>query len=178
VVLHVAVAAHVLRQSGALELREDHLVGLVEHVGEHVEPPAVRHAEHHLDRVEARRFLDERVEERDQGLAALQRVAPLAGEPHLEEVLQHLRGDQTLENAAPLLGCQVWPVALRLHALLQPGAPGLVRHREVFDAEAPGVGLRQGRHQLPQAAAAAAFERRPVHRAIEILVREAELGQT
>ena len=44
VILDVAVAADRLGQVVALELVEDHPVGLVEDVRQHVEPPAVRHA--------------------------------------------------------------------------------------------------------------------------------------
>ena len=44
VILDVAVAADGLGQVVVLELAEDHSVGLVEDVGQHVEPAAVGHA--------------------------------------------------------------------------------------------------------------------------------------
>ena len=53
VVLHVAGAAlrdrrHRLQRRGALELREDRVVGASQVVREHVQAPAVGHADHHL----------------------------------------------------------------------------------------------------------------------------------
>ena len=52
VVLDVAVTADGLGQVVAFEFVEDHSVGLVEYVGQHVQPAAVRHA--HDDLADAR----------------------------------------------------------------------------------------------------------------------------
>ncbi len=147
VVLHVAVAQDVVGQWRALELREDHLVGLLKHVRQHVEPPAMRHAQHDLGHLQPRRLLHQRVEQRHERLAALQREALLPGVARLEELLEHLRGDEPLEHRAALVGAQLGMVAPRLHALLQPFAR----------------------------AARAALERRPVHDAVEVALAEAEL---
>ena len=65
VVLDVAVALDLLGQRRRLELAEDDLERLAEDVGEHVEAPAVGHAEDDLLHPVARRRLDQRVEHRE-----------------------------------------------------------------------------------------------------------------
>ena len=79
VILHVAVAldrppAASVPSNSARITRS----GLREDVGEDVEAAAMGHAHDHLVRVEARRLLDEGVEQRDQRLASLEREALLA----------------------------------------------------------------------------------------------------
>jgi hypothetical protein len=67
VILHVALP-HVHLGIGILELAEDAARSLPQDVGEHVEPPAVRHADHDLALPLSRSGLDHEIEERDQGL--------------------------------------------------------------------------------------------------------------
>src|SRR5207247_1500922 len=177
VILHVAVPEDVVRQRRALEVPEDQLGGLLEHGREHVEPPAVGHAEHDLGHLEPRRLFHQRVEQRHQRLAAFEREALLPRVARLEELLEHLRDDEPLEHRAALVGGQVGMVAPRLHALLQPVAPPLVGHREVLDAEGAAVRLPQRGDQLAQRAARAALERCPVHHAVEVALGEAERRQ-
>jgi len=68
VVLDVAVAADDIGLDVVLELVEDHVVGLVEDVGEHVQPAAVRHSHHHLIGSGLGRGLHESVQGGNQGL--------------------------------------------------------------------------------------------------------------
>ena len=102
VVLHVAVAGRLARQQAALELGEDHLVRLAQHVGEHVQPPAVRHADHDLLDAEIAAGLDERVQDRDEGVAALEREALRRRIADLEELLEALGRDELVEQSQPI----------------------------------------------------------------------------
>ena len=72
VVLHVAVARRLLGEERPLELGEDRLVGLAEHVGEHVQATAVGHPEDHLLDTQRAPVFDQRVEQGDQRVAALE----------------------------------------------------------------------------------------------------------
>ena len=60
-----------LDRGGALELREDRVVGAAEVVREHVQTAAVRHPDEHAVRAVRRRELDQRVEHRDGHVEAL-----------------------------------------------------------------------------------------------------------
>ena len=175
VILDVAVPGRLLGEQTPLELRDDHLVGLAEHVGEHVDPPAVRHAEDHLLDAERAGVLDQRVEEGDERVAALEREALGGRIAELEELLEALGGDQAVEDAQPVLGGEVGTVGGRLHALLEPDALLLVLDVHVLDAERAAVGRLQARDQVADAGARAAAEAAARDDAVEILVAEAEL---
>jgi hypothetical protein len=71
-----------------LELGEQRLVRLAQHVREHVEPPAVRHPDHDLLGAGGRAARDRLVEHRDERVGALDAEAllPLVGEA--EEALE------------------------------------------------------------------------------------------
>ena len=107
VVLDVAVAADGLGQVVALELVEDHSVGLVEDVGQDVEPAAVRHA--HDDFADPGRAgaLDDGVEQRDQHLAPLEREPLLADVVLLQERLEELGRVQLVDDPPLLPGVEL-----------------------------------------------------------------------
>src|SRR5437867_2207800 len=174
VVLDVAVAGRLLGEQAPLELRDDHLVGLAEHVGEHVDPPAVRHAEDHLLDAEAPRVLDQRVEEGNERVTALEREALGGRIAELEELLEALRDDQAVEDAQSVLGGAVGMVGGRLHALLEPDALLLVLDVHVLDAERAAVGGLEARDQVADAGARAAAEAPARDHAVEVLLAEAE----
>src|SRR5215475_4691154 len=94
VVLDVAVAGRLPSEETPLELGDDHLVWLPDHVREHVQPPAMRHAEDHLLDTEAAGVLDERIEQRNQRITALEREALLGLVAELEELLEALGLDE------------------------------------------------------------------------------------
>src|SRR5436309_3325059 len=175
VVLDVAVAGRLLGEQAPLELRDDHLVGLAEHVGEHVDRFAVRHAEDHLLDAEAPRVLDKRVEEGTERVTALEREALGGRIAELEELLETLGCDQAVEDGEPVLGGEVGTVGGRLHALLEPDALLLVLDVHVLDAERAAVGRLQARDQVADAGARAAPEAAARDDAVEVLVAEAEL---
>jgi hypothetical protein len=140
VILDVAVPGRLLGEQAPLELRDDHLVGLAEHVGEHVDPPAVRHAKDHLLDAERAGVLDHRVKEGDERVAALEREALGGRIAELEELLEALGANQAVEDAQPVLGGEVGMVGGRLHALLEPDALLLVLDVHVLDTERAAVG--------------------------------------
>src|SRR5438552_2522846 len=175
VILDVAVPGRLLGEQTPLELRDDHLVGLAEHVGEHVDPPAVRHAEDHLLDAERAGVLDHRVKEGDERVAALEREALGGRIAELEELLEALGADQAVEDGEPVLGGEVGTVGGRLHALLEPDALLLVLDVHVLDAERAAVGRLQARDQVADAGARAAPEAAARDDAVEVLVAEAEL---
>ena len=62
VVLDIALVVGPVALGGALELGEDILVGFAPEVGQHVEPTAVGHADHHFLHTQLRTGLDQRVQ--------------------------------------------------------------------------------------------------------------------
>ena len=90
VVLHVARGHRVVRVL-ALELGEEIGRHLAEAVDQHVEPPAVRHADHDFLGALGAGVLDHGVERRDQALAALAREALLADVARVQVPLERLR---------------------------------------------------------------------------------------
>jgi hypothetical protein len=177
VVLHITVALDVGRQRRAFELGKDHLVRLAQDVSEDIDAAAMRHTHHHFGDVTPCRLLHERVEQGNQRLAAFERKPLLSRVPRVEELLERLRRDQAIEDAHPVVRGQPGTVPARLHPLLQPVPPPLVRDGEVLDAERPAIGLFECRHQVAQRPALAAAELLPPHHGVEIALREAELFQ-
>ena len=94
VVLHVAhppeVDAPRAGEQRILELRQDLGVRLLQDVGEHVEPAAVGHRDHHVLDPAGRGVTDDLVEDRDHHVQPLDREARLAGERPVEEALEAL----------------------------------------------------------------------------------------
>ena len=98
VVLDVAGALDGAGNRRAVELGEDLRVLLAREVREHVEAPAVRHADAHLLDAGLRRRGHHRVHQRDQRLAALEREALLANVLGLQERLEGLRRVEAVQD--------------------------------------------------------------------------------
>ena len=110
----------------------------------------MRHADDQLPRAVGGRFLDDRIEERDQRLGAFEGEALLPDELRVEEALEELGRTDLLEHPEPLgrrLGRLV--VAL-LHASHQPLAPAGVLDVGELDADAAAVGRAQAVEDLTQ----------------------------
>src|SRR5437667_228384 len=176
VVLDVAVSGRLAREQRALEFRQDHLVRLADHVGEDVQAAAVRHAEDHLLDAERPSLLDQRVEHRDQRLAAFEREALGGRVAHLQELLEHLGLEKVLEHADAILGRELGAVLGRLHALLEPLALLLVRDVEVLDAERPAIGPPAAFDQLPEWRATETLEPAAFDHPLHVVRGETELG--
>ncbi len=173
-VFDVSVSLDSRRQEHALELGEDHLVGLVEHVGEDVEAPAVRHPMTISSTPRRPGVLDDRVEQRDQRLPALEREALLADVFGLQELLEGLGRDQPLEEAERVLRGAGRPVAAALHALDEPVALLAVADVDELDAERAAVGFAQRRDQLAERHVVETKERRRRNDAAEVVVAKPE----
>src|SRR5699024_1909451 len=171
VVLHVAGTLDGLRVELALELPEDLAVGLAGDVGQDVEAPAVRHADADLVHVLAGGPGEDAVEDRDDGLAALEGEALLPDELRLEEGLEGLRGVEATEDAQLLLAR-----ALRvadLEPLLHPLPLGGVLDVHVLDAGRAAVGVPEDAEDLAQLEEGLAAEAARGEVAVEVPQREA-----
>ena len=104
----------------ALELAQDRLVGAPDHVREHVQPPAVRHAHDDLVRATLRGEVDRLVEHRDHRVEPLDRELLLAEEDAAEVVLEPFDLGQARQQSLLLLGRQLAAVASGLDRLPQP----------------------------------------------------------
>ena len=108
VIFHVARAFDVVgRGRAALELVEDGAVRLGHHLRQHVEPAAMRHAEHDLLHAERAAALDDLLQRRDHRFAAVEAEALGAGEFEVAEFLEALGLDQLVEDGALALGVKV-----------------------------------------------------------------------
>src|SRR5262245_10641223 len=105
----------------ALELVEDRPVGLRHHIGEHVEPSAMRHADDDLLQSELAAALDHLLERRHHRLAAVEPEPLRAGIFHVEESLEDLRLDQLLEDRLFAFRGRPNGVLGEFDALLDPG---------------------------------------------------------
>ena len=140
-VLHIARAFDVRgSRRAAVELVENGAIGLAHHRGEHVQPAAVRHADDDLAHAERPPALDDLLQRRDAGLAAVEAKALGAGEALGEKVLETFRLDQLLEDGdlafrgeADLLGAPFDP-------LLNPRLLGGVGDVHVLHADRAAVG--------------------------------------
>ena len=115
----------------ALELAQDRLVRPADHVGEHVEPAAVRHADHDLVGARLGRELDRLVEHRDHRVQALDRELLLAEEGPPQVLLEALDLGQPREQALLLVVGELRAVAAGLDRVAQPDP--LLVVRDVLD---------------------------------------------
>ena len=127
VVLDVAGAALGVGRDGleralALELAQDRLVGAAEHMREHVQPAAMRHAEHDLVAALLRGEPDRLVEHRDHHVEPLDRELLLAEEGPAQVALEAFDLGQALEQAALVVRVERLVVAPRLDHRPQPDA--------------------------------------------------------
>jgi hypothetical protein len=99
VVFHVARAFNIVGlERSALELVEDRAVRLAHHVGQHVQPAAVGHADDDFADAELAAALDDLLERRNHRLAAIEAEALGAGVFDVGELLEGLGFDQLVED--------------------------------------------------------------------------------
>ena len=166
VILDVARTLDGVGHVVALELVEDLRVGLARDVGEHVEAASVRHADGDLVDAGARRVGQDVVEQRDQGLAALEGEALLAHELRLEELLEGLCTDEGAQDVALRVGGEGLVGAL--DALLDPDALLGILNVHVFDADRARVGVVQAREDVAQQHLVTAAETARGERTIQV----------
>ncbi len=173
-VLDVTVSLDARRQEHALEFREDHLVGLAQHVREHVQSPAVRHAHDDLFDAQRARAFDDRIEQRNQGFRTLEREALLTDVLGPQELLERLGGDQPLEDVQTFLVRQAGPVAAALHVVFEPVALLVVADVDQLDTEGTAVGFAQRLDELTERHVGETAERAGRNRSTEVVRAEAE----
>ena len=120
VVLHVARADQVRGVVVPLELREQLLGRLAEDVDQNVQPATVGHADHDLLDLAYPALLDEVVEQRDQGVTALEGKALLADVLCVQVALEALRSGDLPEDVPLLVRRESVVEPALLEAVLQP----------------------------------------------------------
>ena len=140
VVLHVTGAA-LVGCCGAGELTENLSVGLTSNVGQHVQATAVCHTNGNALQVVVSGLVQNSVQQRNQGLAALQGEALLAQVLGLQEVLECLSLNQLGQNTQLLLAGGLSNAALQ--ALLEPCANLGILGVHVLNGQRTGVCLMQ-----------------------------------
>ena len=177
VVLHVAVALGVLGHVVLGELGEEGLQRLLQEVRQHVEPPAVGHAQDDLQRAVAPGARQNGFQRHHHALAAFQGKPLLADVAGMQEPLEHLGVQQGLQHPAlrgrlggGLLGANLQTVAQPV-----PGFDGGQVHE--LRPDVPGVGALQAGDHLPQAQGLAPEERAVGDRPLQVGFREAELAE-
>ena len=156
VVFHVA-AGQVFRR-GVLELGKQIGRHFAQRIDQHIEPTAVRHADHDFLQTNGTAPLNQLVHRRNKALAALQRKALLADKLGVQETLQPLGRSQPVQNVFLLFCAEVGFRAHALEFLLPPAFLVLVGDIHVLGAERAAVSLAQRVHQLTQAHAVLAEE--------------------
>ena len=144
--VQLALAAQVIDQVGvALRMRRLR-IEVVQHprrreahqVDQHVDPPAVRHAQEDPPHAVVGRLGAERVQQRDQRLVAFQREALRMREGLGDMLLPALRADQPVQQREPLRGTARHR-RRGLHLVMQPVAPRRVAHRAGVQGQAAAV---------------------------------------
>ena len=118
------------RNSALFELGEDLMNRLADNVGQHVQPPAVRHADHDFVHAVGGGTLGDLIQRRDRRLAAFQRESLLADESRVQELFETLR----LRSTGPECACgSAWSsghwILRRFHPVPKPVL--LLRNRDV-----------------------------------------------
>ncbi len=150
-IFHVARAFDVVGLgAAAAELMEDGGERLAHDVGEHVEPPAMGHADDDLADAELAAALDHLLERRHERLAAVQPEALGAGIFHVEKALEGLGLDQLVEDRLLALRGEAHLLVQPLDALLDPAALLGVGDVHVFGADMLAIGPPQNVEDLAE----------------------------
>ena len=148
-------------------------VALAEHVGEHVEPAAVGHADRDLVEAVVGAGDQHLVEDRDDRLAALEAEPLLADVLGLQERLERLGGVEPAEDVLLLLA--VGLLVLDLDPLLEPLALLGVGDVHVLHADGAAVGVAQHAEDVAQRHQPLAGEAADGELAVEVPQRQAVL---
>lgn len=171
VVLHVAGAVRLTGVEVALELAEDLRDRLADDVREHVQAAAVRHADDDLVELVLGGLVEHRVEQRDDGLAALQREALLADVLRLQERLERLGRVQLAEDVLLHGGRRL--LVRNLDALLDPAALFGLQDVHVLDADGAAVRVAQHAQDVAELHPLLAREAADGELAVEVPQRQA-----
>ena len=174
VVFDVARALDLVgRRRAALEFVEDGAVRLGHDLRQHVEPAAMRHADHDLAHAERAAALDDLLQRRDHRLAAVETEALGAGEFQVAEFLEAFGLDQLVEDGALALAGESDLLVGPFDALLDPALLRAVGDVQEFDAERLAIGAAQDGDDLAHGAEFEAEHLVEENRPVEIGVAEA-----
>src|SRR5262249_43539110 len=123
----------------ALEFGEHQRGRLAENIHEYVETSAMRHADHDFFDAVGAATLDQIVEERDEGIAALEGEALLADVLGVQVALETFCRGQLPEYVALLGSAEAMADSSRLKFILQPQALLRVRHVSELGADRAGI---------------------------------------
>ena len=150
VILHVAPAHELPRVHRPVELAEDLIRALPQHVGEDVQPAAVGHADDDLLDAQLAAELEHGVEHRQERLTAVHAEALRALVLGVDEGLEGVGVGQRLEDPPLLRGARVQAVLGVLHPRHQPASARRVVERHVLHADVHAVGAAQPGEQLAE----------------------------
>ena len=136
-VFHVAGALHAIRVGLTFEFGENLRHRFTNHVGEHVQPAAMRHADDGFVHVLVGGALQNFVEDHDGACQSFEPEALLADKAGLQEVFELFRLDQAVQDALPHRIVELPKVHSRFHAVLQPLLLLRILNMHVFDADEP-----------------------------------------
>src|SRR5438105_900771 len=114
---------------------EDDAVRLAHDLGQHVEPAAMRHAEHDLFHPEGAAALDDLLKRRDHRLGAVKPETLGAGEFQIAEILEPLRFDELVEDRALALAREADLLVRPFNPLLDPALLRAVGDVQELDAK-------------------------------------------
>ena len=134
----------------AFEFGEQVFRHLAERIDEHVEAPAVCHADHELLHAGRAPVLQQLVEHRNQAIAALQRKSRLADVLGMQIAFQRLCRRQTLEDVLAVRRVVGGRRARRFQAFLDPAFLRHIAHVHVFGADGAAIGVLQQLHDILQ----------------------------
>ncbi len=161
----------------ALELVEDVGGRLAEDVGEHVQPAAMGHADHHLLLPLAAGTLNQLVQQRDERVAALQGEAFLADVALVQIFLDPLGGGQQRQQPAAVRRIQLRRGPIAFKPFLDPALLLGVGDVHVFRADPTAVGLLQHGDDVTQRHAVRGIERAGMEDDVEVVRPQVVIGR-
>src|SRR5215470_6972451 len=124
---------------------KDGAVRLGHDLRQHVEAAAMRHADDDVARAERAATLDDLLQRRDHGFAAIEAEALGAGEFHIAELFEAFGFNELVEDGALTLAREGNLLVRALDALLDPAFLRGIGNMEEFDAERLTIGPAQDR---------------------------------
>ena len=131
---------------------EDDPVGLAHDGGQDIQPAAMGHADDDVADAQGAAALDDLLEGRDHGLAAIQAEALGAGEALVQKALEALGLDQLLEDGDLALAGEDDLLVPPLDPLLEPGLLCRVGNVHVLHADVGAVGALEDGEDLAERA--------------------------
>ena len=150
VILDVAGAFRGVVLELAFELGEKHRGRLAEHIDQHVEPAAMRHADDDFLDARGPASLHDVVEQRDQCVAALEREPLLADILCVQIALESLCSRELPQEVQALVIREAVMKPSVLEAVLKPQALFARRNVRELRADAPGIDVPQLLQELRQ----------------------------